>query len=92
MFKLKRLIFLKCANYNNYKMGNKGYQVQPNLLFWIKLKTLKTNNQINKILEIAFMYTDMKLSIWQSGSPIVIQCEKEILDGLEEEELEYVML
>ena len=31
-------------------MGNTGYNVQPNLLFWINLKTLPQNNCINRIL------------------------------------------
>jgi len=31
-------------------MGNIGYKVNPNVLFWIRLKTLQSNNHINRIL------------------------------------------
>jgi oligoribonuclease (3'-5' exoribonuclease) len=61
-------------------MGNKGYKVNPNLLFWVRLKTLHSNNDINRILEIAYIYTDMKLTACQYGLHFVIQCDKEQLE------------
>ena len=58
-------------------MGNSGYKVNPNIFFWIRLKTLTSNNDISRILEIAYIYTDMKLTTCQMGSHIVLRCTEE---------------
>ena len=71
-------------------MGNTGYKFNPNILFWVRLKTLHTNNDINRILEIAYIYTDLKLTVCQYGSHFAIQCSQEELDAFDQKELKYL--
>lgn len=70
-------------------MSNTGYKVNPNILFWIRLKTLTSNNDINRILEVAYIYTDMKLTTCHMGSHIVIRCTKEEFQKGDQDELKY---
>lgn len=64
-------------------MGNTGYKVTPSILFWVRLKTLQTHNDIHRILEIAYIFTDMKLTVFQEGLHLVIRCRQEELDKLD---------
>ncbi len=73
-------------------MGNTGYKANPNILFWIRLKTLTTNNDLKPILEIAYIYTDIKLTTCQMGSHIVLHCPKEQFLTADNQQLQYLWI
>lgn len=70
-------------------MGNTGYKVNPNILFWIRLKTLTTNNDVTRILEVAYIYTDIQLTTSQMGSHIVLRSTHEHFLTADHHQLKY---
>ena len=61
-------------------MGTSGYKIQPNALFWIKVKLCGDTPCLNRILEIAYIYTDIKLKECYPGSHIIVNCSEKEFD------------
>jgi oligoribonuclease (3'-5' exoribonuclease) len=68
-------------------MGTTGYKVQPDHLFWINVRQTGTSPALNRILEIAYVYTDLKLSSYHPGSHIVLNCPENELKSQPKEEI-----
>ena len=53
-------------------------------MLWVDLEMTGLNNKIDKIIEIAAILTDNQLNIIELGPEIVIKCDEEILDNMDD--------